>query len=135
MDGLHGEGMTQHEGNPLLGTEISEPVPGEDTFDRHHEAVPIGRHGLEKRFRCGFHVTVHQDFPILVHHTDVHAPGMQVDTAVIRMGLCVKSHWGLLLAIVVLVHNWMTAYGCQARGGEGASMSINSLQPTGYAGS
>jgi hypothetical protein len=27
MDGLHGEGMTQHEGNPLLSTEISQPGP------------------------------------------------------------------------------------------------------------
>jgi hypothetical protein len=76
MDGFHVEGMTQHEGNPLLSTEISQPVPGEDTFDRHHEAVTIGCNGLEKRVGRRFHVAVHQDFPVMVHDTDVHAPGM-----------------------------------------------------------
>jgi hypothetical protein len=82
MDGLHGEGMPEHAGNPLLSPAISEPGPGEETCDRHHEAVTRGGHGLETRVRRRLHVAVHQDFPVMVHDTDVHAPGMEVDPAV-----------------------------------------------------
>ena len=82
LDGLHVEGMPEHAGNPLLSTESSEPGPGEETCDRHHEAVTRGCNGLEKRVRSRLHVAVHQDFPGMVHDTDVHAPGMEVDPAV-----------------------------------------------------
>ena len=74
--------MTQHEGNTLLCTQVGQPVPSEETCNRHHQAVTRGRNGLEKRLRSGFPVAVHQDVPGIVHDTDVHAPGMQVDPAV-----------------------------------------------------
>jgi hypothetical protein len=74
--------MPEHKGDALLSTQVGEPVPGKDTFDRHHQAVTLGRNDLEKRCRSGFHVAVHQDFSVMVHDTDVHAPGMQVNAAV-----------------------------------------------------
>jgi hypothetical protein len=92
VDGFHVEGMPQHKGNTLWRTEVGQPVPGEDTFDGHHQPVTIGRNGLEKRFRSGFHVAVHQDFPAMVHDTNIHAPGMQVDTAVKLVLLGVEAH-------------------------------------------
>jgi hypothetical protein len=42
MDGLHGEGMTEHAGNPLLGTEISQPSP-RCTDIRHRRRHPRER--------------------------------------------------------------------------------------------
>ena len=68
-------------GNPRLRTAGGQPVPGEETCDGHHQAVTRGRHGLEEGCRSGWHGAVPQDVPRLVHETDRHAPGMQVDPA------------------------------------------------------
>jgi hypothetical protein len=81
LDGVHGEGVTQDHGHPLFRTQGSPPGPGDETLDRHHEALTRGRHGLEEGVRCGLHVAVHQDCPVTVHETDVQAPGMPVNTA------------------------------------------------------
>jgi hypothetical protein len=81
MDGFHGERMPEHTGDALLRPQVGQPVPGEETFDRHHQAVTRGRNGREKRFRSGLHVAVQQDVPGMVHDTDGHAPGMQVNAA------------------------------------------------------
>jgi hypothetical protein len=90
--GFHVERLPEHKGDALLRTQVGQPVPGEETFDGHSQAGTRGRHGLEKRFRSGFHVAVHQDVPDMVHNTDVHAPGMQVNAAG-KWVLCgVESH-------------------------------------------
>ena len=54
-------------------------------------SVTIGRHSLEQRFRRGFHVAVQHNFTVVIHDTDVHAPGMQVDTAVKGVLMGVES--------------------------------------------
>ena len=41
MDGLHIEGMAQDEGNPLVGAEVGQPVPGQETFDAHDHIFPV----------------------------------------------------------------------------------------------
>ena len=82
VNGFHVERMTQDEGDAFSSAEVGQPVPGEETFDGDDQILTIGRHGLEERFRGGFHVAVQQDLAILVQDTDVHAPGMQVDPAV-----------------------------------------------------
>jgi hypothetical protein len=92
MDGFHIKGMSQDEGNTFVSTEIGEPLPGEDTFNGHHEPLPIGGNGLEKRFGSGFHIAVQHDFPIVAQDADIHASGMQVDCAVKRVLMGVESH-------------------------------------------
>jgi hypothetical protein len=92
VDGFHIEGMAEDEGNAFLGTEVGEPVPGEDTFDRHDKTIAVGGNRLEKRFRGRLHILVQHDFPVVVHDTDVHTPGMQVDTTVKWVLLGVESH-------------------------------------------
>jgi hypothetical protein len=82
VNGPHLEGMTQHEGNPFVHTEIGEPIPSEDTLDGDDQTLTIGGHGLEKGFRPRFHIAVQQDFPILTQDADIHGAGMQVDTTV-----------------------------------------------------
>jgi hypothetical protein len=91
MDGLHGEGMTQHEGNPLLRTEISQPVSGEETFDTDDDIRAIGRDGLEKRVWGCWHVTVNQHLPSLVQDAEVHRTSVQVDATVTLVRLGVES--------------------------------------------
>jgi len=92
MNGFHGEGMPQNEGDPFCSAEVSEPIPGEDTLDGHYQAITIRCYGLEERLRSGFHMTVQQNFALVVHETNVHAPGMQVDTAVKGVLIGVESH-------------------------------------------
>ena len=82
VEGFHGEGMPQDEGEAFLNPEVSEPGPGAETLDGHHATVSRGRNGREEGFRSRFPVAVQQDFTLLTHDTDVHGTGMQVDTAV-----------------------------------------------------
>ena len=42
MDRFHIERMAQDEGNPLLGTQIGEPIPDEHAFDGHGHILPVG---------------------------------------------------------------------------------------------
>jgi hypothetical protein len=49
---------------------------------RDDHTLTIGRHGLEKRLRTGFHVPMQQDLAVLVEDTDIHGAGMQIDAAV-----------------------------------------------------
>ena len=72
-EGFHVEGVTQHDGNPLLSTEISQPVPGEEPFDTDADIRARGRDGLEQRFWGCWPVTVHLNLPHLVH--DAEGPG------------------------------------------------------------
>jgi hypothetical protein len=50
--------MTQNQGNVLFGTQVGEPLPGEDAFNRHDQPLTIGGNGLEEGFRSGFHISV-----------------------------------------------------------------------------
>jgi hypothetical protein len=58
MDSLHIEGMAQDEGNPLLGTEIGEPIPDEHAFDGDDDILPVGFNGLEEGLRGCLQVAV-----------------------------------------------------------------------------
>jgi hypothetical protein len=92
MDGFHVEGMPEDKGNALLGTEVSKPVPREDTFDRDDDIIPIRGNGPEQRVWTGFHILVYQNLTGLVQDTDVHRPGVQVDPTIRLMLLGVESH-------------------------------------------
>ena len=65
-----------------MGTEIGQPIPGEATFDRYDQTIAVGGNRLEKRFRSRLPIFVEHDVPVVVHDTDVHTPGMQVDPTV-----------------------------------------------------
>ena len=91
VDGLHREGMPEHEGHTFAGPEVGQPVPGKDTGDGDDEIGALRGNRLEQGLRAGFPVAVQHDVPVLVQDTNVHAAGVQVD-ATIRVMLCgVKS--------------------------------------------
>ena len=60
MDGFHGEGMTEDTGDACVGTEVGEPVPGEQACDGDDETLSIRSNDVQEGIRVGFHVTVHQ---------------------------------------------------------------------------
>jgi hypothetical protein len=92
VHGFHREGMPQDQSSALVGAEVGEPIPGKHALDGHDEPLAVRGDGLEKGFWSGFHVAVQQNFAVVVHDTDVHAPGMQVDTAVKGVLVGVESH-------------------------------------------
>lgn len=92
VERFHREGVTKDEGNTLRSAKVSEPVPGEETCNGHNQTVPIGRNGLQKWCRSGFHMAVEQDFPVVVHDTDIHGAGMPVDATVKGVLIGVESH-------------------------------------------
>src|SRR5262245_53239167 len=71
---FHREGMPQDTGYALLCPQVRQPMPGTHTLDGHNEPCAVRGDGLEKKFRCGLHVAVQQDFSIVMHNADVHAP-------------------------------------------------------------
>ena len=58
VDGFHGEGVSEHEGDALAGTQVREPVPREDAFDTDDQVLSLGRNGLEKGGRARGHIAV-----------------------------------------------------------------------------
>jgi hypothetical protein len=96
VDGLHVEGMTEDELDPLPSAEIGEPVPGEHALDGDDEVVTVGRDGLYKGLRMTPHVLVQEDLALPVEDAQVHGLGMQIDPAVVGVRLGVESHGSLL---------------------------------------
>ena len=94
MDRLHGEGMTEDKRNSLAGTQVGQPVPGEDAFDTDDQIRPVGRDGLEKWLWAGWHIPVHQDLPLPVASQfasellDVFEQKIQTETLPANAGHC-----------------------------------------------
>jgi len=92
MDGFHIEGMAEDEGEPVLSTKISEPVPGKHALDGDDEVISIGFDDLEEPIGPCWQVAVDQNLPVLIDDTDVHRSGVKIDTAVEFMLVGVESH-------------------------------------------
>jgi hypothetical protein len=86
------ESMTEDKRDALIGTEVSEPVPGEHAFDRHDDPLSIRGNGFQEGIRVGFHIAMHEHLAALVEDAEIHGAGMQVNAAVIWMLSGVKSH-------------------------------------------
>jgi hypothetical protein len=97
MDRFHVKGMTENEGDVLLGTEVSDPVPGEHAFDSDHDVLAEGSNGTEKSFRVCVDVLMNPDIATGIEDTDKHIFGMQIDSTIKLVLLGVKSHIGFLL--------------------------------------
>jgi hypothetical protein len=107
VDGLHVQGVAEHERDLLGHAQIGEPVPTEDALDADDEVFSVGRDGVQKWLRPTLHVLVQDDLPVLVENAQVHRTGVQIDAAIERMLLGVESHRGLLLRKLVtpITHN------------------------------
>src|SRR5207244_10902230 len=92
VDGFPIQRVPEDKWYPFLGTQVSKPVPGEDTFHCDHHMSTIGGNGLEQRLRACGHITMHYDLAVLTQDTDVHGAGMQIDAAVKWVLLGVEAH-------------------------------------------
>jgi hypothetical protein len=96
MDGFHIESMSEYKGDVLLGTEIGDPVPGEDAFHGHHDVFSITFDGFKENLSVGSDVALEDDASFLVEDAEVHGLGMEIDSAVVLVLLGVEVHKGLL---------------------------------------
>jgi hypothetical protein len=92
VESFHREGVPKDEGHTRRSAKVSEPVPGEETFNGHNQTVPIRRNGFQKGFRSGCHIAVEQDFPVVVPDTDIHTAGMPIYPTVKGVLGSVESH-------------------------------------------
>src|SRR5262245_57853903 len=97
MNRFHVERMTQNESNPLTSTQIGQPVPRKDAFDRDDDVLAERIDRFQERLRIGLHVAMKNDRTELVHHAQVHCSRVQINSTVMGMLLRIESHWGLLL--------------------------------------
>jgi hypothetical protein len=84
--------MAENEGDVLLNTEISDPVPGEHAFHGDGNVLAIGINDVEKGSWISFDVLMDHDFAFGVQDAYVHVLCMKVDSAVILVLLGVKFH-------------------------------------------
>jgi hypothetical protein len=92
VDGFHVEGMAQDKRDPLVGTQISQPVPDEHTLHGDTDILAVGLDDIQEPFGRGFQVPMNMGFGGLVHISDIHGSGVQIDSAVILVLFGVKSH-------------------------------------------
>jgi hypothetical protein len=92
MDGLHVQGMAEDERDAFVSTQVGQPVPGEQTFDRDDETLSIGRNDVPKGLWVRLHMTMHENLAALIEDADVQGTGMQVDAAVQLVLGVVTSH-------------------------------------------
>lgn len=93
VHGLHRQGMTQDKGNTLLGTESSEPIPGDEACNGHNKPRTGGSNSLAQRGRSRCHGTVQQPFPVMPQDTDGPCGG-RAGRYRRRMGV---GWWGIAL--------------------------------------
>jgi hypothetical protein len=67
---------------PFAGTQVCQPVPGEETGDTDDDGLPRGRDSLEQGCWPSGPIPVPHTLTVLTQDTDVHGADMQIDTAV-----------------------------------------------------
>jgi hypothetical protein len=92
VNGLHVQGVTEHEGNLLLGAQVGQPVPGEHAFTGDDQPLAIGRDGFEKGGRLGHDFAVQHLVALLAEDAQVKRSGVQVDTAVESLLPLIEVH-------------------------------------------
>ena len=81
MDGLHCQGVAEHERDAFGRADIGDPIQGEHALDRHHQSVAVERDDLEECLRRRWHVPVHKYLTGAVEDADVHRLHVEIDPA------------------------------------------------------
>jgi hypothetical protein len=61
VDGFHIQRLPEDKRNSFTGTEVGQPLPGEETGDADDQIGPVGCDGLQKRLWASGHVPVEQN--------------------------------------------------------------------------
>lgn len=116
MNGFHVKSMTENEVDAFPRTEVSEPVPGEDTLDRDREVFSKRSDGFQENIRIRGQVSVKKDLSFLVEYARVHVPSMNVDAAVVLVVRIVESHQALSFRVGLVLPSVLPILGVRGRG-------------------
>jgi hypothetical protein len=92
MNGFHVKSVAEDKGNLFFPAKVSNPIPGEHTFNANDQVIQVGFNHLHECLGVGFDVLVDQDIPLLIQYADIEAAGMQIDSAVMFVCLGVEFH-------------------------------------------
>jgi hypothetical protein len=102
VDGFHGEGVSEGEGDPLVAAGVGEPVPAVHALAADDEAAAEGPHGLEEGLRRGGRVAGEALLSVAVEDDEEQGPGVQVHAGVESDvgGRLEAAHEGLRLGVM-----------------------------------
>jgi hypothetical protein len=94
VNGLHVQGVAEHEDHLLAGTEVGEPVPGEHALGGDDQSGAEGRQRFEQSGGFAGDFLVEHLLAGVVEDAQVQGSGMQIDAAVELVRLIVETHHG-----------------------------------------
>jgi len=96
VDGLPVERVTENELDAFAPTQVGDPVPGEHALDADDEIIAVGCDGFEEVLGSRTKVLVEPDLRFPVKDAEIHGLCVQVDPAVVLVGVDVELHGSLL---------------------------------------
>jgi len=82
MAGLHGQGRAEDAREAFVSTQVGQPGPGDQPFDRDDEPRSRGRPDVQTGLWGRLPMTRHEKLAVLMEDADVPGTGMQVAAAV-----------------------------------------------------
>ena len=92
VNGFHIECMTKDESDTFFLAQISNPIPGESTFDGDNKILPVLFDRLQEYLPVSFDVSMQEHLPLLVNNAQIHGFRVQVDSAIVFVLFSVESH-------------------------------------------
>jgi hypothetical protein len=82
VDGFHGPGMAEDEGDVLVAAGVGEPRPGMDARASDQQALAEGLDGAQEGLRLGGKVAAEVGLAVVVEDDEVQGPGVQIDASI-----------------------------------------------------
>jgi hypothetical protein len=82
VDGFHGPGVSEGEGEVVIAAEVGQPVPAVHALAADYDSVAEGRNGVEEGFGGDAEVTAEEGLSVVVEDDEEEGPGVQIDSGV-----------------------------------------------------
>ena len=82
VDGFHGPGVSEDEGEVVVAAGVGEPVPAVHALAADDESVAEGLDGVEEGFGRGGEVAAEAGLSVAVEDDEEEGPGVQIDAGV-----------------------------------------------------
>src|SRR6185312_1665367 len=92
VDGFHGEGVAEDEGELFAFAEVGEPVPGEHAFAADDDSVAVRCDGVEEGGGCGGGGFLDEGLAGGIADVEEESPGVQIDAGVVCVLSVVVRH-------------------------------------------
>ena len=83
VDGLHGQGVAEDEGDGFTFAQVGQPVPGKHALTADDDPLSVRFDGIEESARGGGQVLGQSCLAGVVEDVDEEASGVEIDAAVV----------------------------------------------------